>query len=120
MYSLPTAPAPLPRPTMKLSELLIDGQLRADFNAPGHGLVFSEGVRDAIIAATPDNSSHRIAPVATTDNRYACCADVLTEATSGIYRAIFTNIDRGLADFVDVLPWSDAVALLPEPEPLEV
>ena len=104
---------------MKLSDILFDGQLPANFNAPGHGLVFSEGVRDAIIAATPDGSPHRIAPVATTDDRYACCADVLTEATSGIYRAIFTNIDRGLADFVDVLPWSDAVALLPEPEPLE-
>ena len=102
----------------KLSDILIDGRLPADFNAPGHGLVFSEGVRDAIIAATPDNSPHRIAPVATTDNRYACCADVLTEATSGLYRSIFSNIDWGLAAFVDVLPWTDVVALLPVPEPL--
>ena len=105
---------------MKLSELLIDGRLPADFNAPGHGLVFSEGVRDAIIAATPDNSPHRIAPVATTDGRYACCADVLTEALTGILVPIFSNIDWGLAAFVDVLPWSDVVALLPVPEPLEV
>jgi hypothetical protein len=105
---------------MKLSELLIDGRLPADFNAPGHGLVFSEGIRDAIIAATPDGSPHRIAPVATTDGRYACCADVLTEATSGLYCSIFSNIDWGLAAFVDVLPWVDVVALLPVPEPLEV
>jgi hypothetical protein len=105
---------------MKLSELLIDGRLPTDFNAPGHGLVFSEGVRDAIIAATPENCQHRIAPVATADGRYLSCADVLTEALTGILVPIFSSIDWGLADFVDVLPWSEAVALLPVPEPLEV
>ena len=105
---------------MKLSEILTDGRLPDGFDAPGHGLVFGDTVRDALLAAQDEDDRNRISPVATTDGRWVSCADVLLEAVSGIYSGIFSRIDWALAADVEVLPWDQATALLPVPEPLEV
>ena len=102
---------------MNLSELLVNNRLPEGFNAKGYGLVFGESVKDAIDAAHPPDAKHRIAPVPTADGRYACCADVLTEAIGGILDQVFKSIDWSLAIGVEVLDWSEVVELLPKPEP---
>jgi hypothetical protein len=102
-----------------LADILINGRLPVGWDAPGHGLLFSTAVRDAILAAQDDTMHHRISPVATSDCRWLSCADVLTEAINGIYSGIFSRIDWALAAAVEVLPWADAIALLPPPEPMD-
>jgi hypothetical protein len=103
-----------------LSEVLINGRLPEGWDAAAHGLIFNTTVRDAILAAQDDSMHNRISPVATTDGRWLSCADVLTEAIDGIYSGIFARIDWSLAADVEVLPWAEAVALLPAPDPLEL
>lgn len=103
-----------------LSEVLVDGRLPEDFQAKQHGLVFSQDVYDLLMAAQSDSLQHRIAPVATTDNRWLCCADILTEAMSGVYAPIFSKIPPETAELVEVLAWEYAEAILPKPDPLEL
>jgi hypothetical protein len=100
-----------------LADILINGRLPEGWDAAAHGLIFSATVRDAILAAQEDTMHNRINPVATTDGHWLSCADVLTEAVDGIYSGIFARIDWSLATAVEVLPWAEAVALLPVPEP---
>ncbi|NDC64011.1 MAG: hypothetical protein EBZ59_08540 [Planctomycetia bacterium] len=55
----------------------------------------------------------RIAPRELTDGRYMVGADLLTEADGmlrGVWRAVRNS---GCADQVEVMPWADAVAMLP-------
>ena len=103
----------------KLSDILIDGRLPADFNAPGHGLVYVADVYNLIMSIQTEDIQHRIGPVATTDGRYITCADVLTEAVQGLMKPVFDQIPPETALLVDVIPWSEAVALLQVPEALE-
>ena len=101
-----------------LSDILIDGRLPADFNAPGYGLVYGADVYNLIMSIQTEDMQHRIGPVATADGRYITCADVLTEAVRGIMKPVFDQIPPETAMVVEVVPWDDAVALLPVPEPL--
>lgn len=103
----------------KLSDLLIDGQLPEGFNAPGHGLVYGPDVYNLIMSIQTEDMQHHIGPVATTDGRYITCADVLTEAVQGLMKPVFDQIPPETALLVDVIPWYEAVALLPVPEALE-
>jgi hypothetical protein len=55
-----------------------------------------------------------------TDGRLMLCADVLTEVgPDGLLEGMWTAADKAvLAQAVEVIPWADALALLPaEPSP---
>lgn len=87
--------------------------------AKGYALVFSSELRDLLesIQAEHGDPRHRVKPVGLTDGRWMLCADVLTEVGErGIYSAGFGHLDPALFSQVQVLPWADAVALLPQPE----
>lgn len=106
---------------MLLSEILTPaGLLPEGFNAAGYGLVFDQTVYDLIMGLQTDDMAHRIAPVPTADGRYLVCADVLSEATRGVYKPIFDQIPPTTAAQVSIMPWESATALLPVPEPLEL
>ncbi len=105
---------------MKLSELLIDGLLPSGFNASAYALVFEITVKQELSAAQAIESQYRIEPIETTDGRWIVGSDVLTEALTGLFAYIFQQLPVSLAEQVDVIPWEDARALLPEPEPLEL
>lgn len=103
---------------MNLSEFLSTGQ--PDYGtAKNYALVFSSDLRDRLeaIQAEHGDPRHRVKPVGLTDGRWMLCADVLTEVgEGGLYRAGFGHLDQLLFPQVQVLPWADAVALLPQPE----
>jgi hypothetical protein len=60
------------------------------------------------------------APRVLTDGRLMICADVLTEvAPGGLLYEMWRHADQAvLLQSVEVMPWADAVAMLP-PEPLQ-
>jgi hypothetical protein len=107
---------------MNLLELIgTDRILPADFNPQAHGLVFDDTIHAAILAVQATNARHRIAPVELTDGTWASNADVLTEATDGLFEPIFSQLPTELAEQVTVVNWVDVLALLPEPEePLHI
>jgi hypothetical protein len=59
-------------------------------------------------------------PRVLTDGRLMLCADVLTEVMpGGLLHAMWIHADQAaLLASVEVIPWADAVAMLP-PEPLQ-
>ena len=57
-------------------------------------------------------------PILLSDGRAAICADILTEtAPGGLLYAMWEKADHAiLGSGVEVVPWSDAVLLMPEPK----
>lgn len=92
--------------------LFPDG-LPADLRA--WGLVMPGPVRDSLIAKQDAAGlhSHRVAPVALSDGRWAVCADVLTEAhEAGLFSRV-DLLDPAAVALVEVIPWPEVLALLP-------
>lgn len=60
-------------------------------------------------------------PRALTDGRLMLCGDVLTEVMpGGLLHAMWIHADQAaLLPAVEVIPWADAVALLPPDPPLQ-
>jgi hypothetical protein len=56
-----------------------------------------------------------------TDGRLMLCADILTEVMpGGLLHAMWQAADQAtLLSSVEVIPWDDAVALLPPDPPIE-
>jgi hypothetical protein len=49
-----------------------------------------------------------------TDGRYCLCGDILSEVGSGgLLEGLFAHVTPEIMSAVDVIPWADAVALLP-------
>ena len=59
-------------------------------------------------------------PRTLTDGRYMLCADILSETRpGGLLQAMWENSDQAaIAAGVTVMPWADAVALLPPDPPM--
>ena len=52
-----------------------------------------------------------------TDGRYILCGDLLSEVPNGLYGVGFQHLDTSRFDEIEVIPWADAIVLLPEPDP---
>jgi hypothetical protein len=101
---------------MNLLELIgTDRILPVDFNPKVHGLVFDDTIHAALLAVQAADARHRIAPVELTDGTWASSADVLTEATDGVFEPIFSQLPTELAEQVTVVAWEEVVNLLPVP-----
>jgi len=103
---------------MTLADLLPTIAGVTDAEAKALALVFGDAPYNALLAAQaqrPD-ARDRVQPVQLTDGRWLVCADVLREATTGgLYAEGFALLPSELFSDVDVMPWDDAVALLPAP-----
>jgi len=89
-----------------------------------------ETARDLAIILAPDqavtlgaiqaqygNPRHVAAPVPLIDGRLMLCADLLTETgPGGLYSGGFTHLPAELFPSVEVLPMSEVLPLLPQPE----
>jgi hypothetical protein len=89
-----------------------------------------ETARDLAIVLTADqaatlgaiqhqygNPRHVAAPMPLTDGRLMLCADLLTETgPGGLYSGGFAHLPAELFPSVEVLPMSEVLPLLPQPE----
>jgi hypothetical protein len=94
----------------------------SDADARGLALVFSPALAARLGQLHAAYGSSNCVPVPSplTDGRLMLCADVLTEVRAGgLLHAMWANADQEvLGQSVQVIPWSEAVAMMPEPEPM--
>jgi hypothetical protein len=82
-------------------------------------LVFSPelAAQLAAVQAEHGNPRHVASPVDLVDGRKMLCADLLTEVgPGGLYSGGFAHLPAELFPLVEVLPMSEVLPLLPQPE----
>jgi hypothetical protein len=86
-------------------------------DAKGYALVFTPQLAGRLAELHAEHGSTNCVPMprTLTDGRLMLCADVLTEiAPGGLLHAMWAAADQQvLGQAVEVMPWADAVALLP-------
>jgi hypothetical protein len=104
---------------MKLSELTLPISYA---DARGLALVFTPQLAARLAELHGQHGSPNCVPMprTLTDGRRMLCADVLTEiAPGGLLHAMWAAADQQvLGQAVEVMPWADAVALLPPDPPM--
>lgn len=92
--------------------------------ARGYALVFTPQLAGRLAELHGLHGSNKCRPVprVLTDGRLMLSADVLTEIEpGGLLHAMWEAADKAvLGQAVEVIPWADAVALLPPDPPLPV
>jgi hypothetical protein len=85
-------------------------------------LVFTPTLAGRLAELHAEHGSNKCRPVprVLTDGRLMLCADVLTEIEpGGLLHAMWEAADKTVLNAaVEVLPWADAVALLPPDPPM--
>ena len=84
-----------------------------------HALILDLAAVQAMQAAQEqvESKRHKVQPVETTDGRYLISADTIPElAAGGIFEPAMAYFDESALSGVEVMSWSDGVALLPEPD----
>jgi hypothetical protein len=106
---------------MKLSQLTLPISYAA---ARGLALVFTPQLAGRLAELHGEHGSPNCVPVprTLTDGRLMLSADVLTEIEpGGLLHAMWQAADQAvLGAGVEVMPWADAVALLPPDPPMPV
>jgi len=91
-------------------------------DARGLALVFAPGLAERLgqLHATHGSTNCVLIPSPLIDGRLMLCADVLTEVMpGGLLAAMWSAADQAvLGTRVEVIPWDEAVAMLPQPEPM--
>ena len=104
---------------MTLSDLTLPVSLA---DARGLALVFTPQLAARLAELHGEHGSPNCVPVprTLTDGRLMLCADVLTEIEpGGLLHAMWAAADKAvLGASVEVMPWGDAVALLPPDPPM--
>jgi hypothetical protein len=94
----------------------------SDTHARGLALVFAPALAARLSQLHAAYGSTNCVPLPSplTDGRLMLGADVLTEvAPGGLLAAMWGHADQTvLGASVEVMPWGEAVAMLPEPEPM--
>ena len=92
-------------------------------DAKGYALVFTSQLAARLAELHGQHGSTNCVPMprTLTDGRLMLCADVLTEIEpGGLLHAMWEAADKAvLGASVEVIPWADAVSLLPPDEPIE-
>jgi hypothetical protein len=104
---------------MTLSDLTLP---IGDADAKELALVFTPQLAARLAELHAEHGTANCVPMprVLTDGRLMLCADVLTEVgPGGLLQGMWEAADQAvLLSSVDVIPWADAVALLP-PDPLQ-
>jgi len=94
----------------------------SDADARGLALVFAPALAARLGQLHAAYGSTNCVPVPSmlTDGRLMLCADVLTEVRpGGLLAAMWGHADQNvLGASVEVIAWDDAVAMMPQPEPM--
>jgi hypothetical protein len=90
--------------------------------AKGYALVFTPALAGRLAELHAEHGSPNCVPMprVLTDGRLMLCGDILTEIEpGGLLHAMWEAADKAvLWQAVEVMPWADAVALLPPDEPI--
>ena len=112
-------PLPLPENPSTVADLLPHLPLPYDY-AKQYACVFSQELADRLIAIQEEQPQQfRVTPLALTDGRYMIRTAILSECPNGLYGENFARLDASRFDEIALVPWADAVALLPQPDPVE-
>lgn len=91
-------------------------------DAKGLSLVFTPALAGRLAELHAIHGSPNCVPMPRTlkDGRLMLCADILTEIEpGGLLHAMWEAADKAvLGASVEVIPWADAVAMLPPDEPM--
>ena len=83
----------------------------------GYALVFGDALAGRLAEVWQQHGTTNCVPTPSrlTDGRWMLCADILTEiGPGGLLHAMWVNVDQAaVMQAVAVLPWADAVAMLP-------
>jgi len=86
-------------------------------------LVFDVALAQRLAEVHAEHGSNKCRPVPRqmTDGRLMLCADLLTEiGPGGLLHSMWEAADKDILNAqVQVIPWADAVALLPSSDPVE-
>lgn len=85
-----------------------------------YGLVFGSSLAERLSEVQAQfPSQHHAVPVPLVDGRYLLCGDLLSEVGDrGLYAVGFAQLNPARFDEIEVIPWADAVALLPPDPPM--
>ena len=109
-------PLPLPENPHTVADLLPHLPIPYEYGRQ-FGMVFGQELADRLAEVQAENPTQHVAsPVQMTDGRYLLCADLLSAVPNGLYGPNFTRLDASRFDEIELLPWADCVALLPQPE----
>jgi hypothetical protein len=111
-------PLPLPDNPATVAELLPHLPVPYEY-AKQYACVFSAELADRLIevqAANPEQ--FRVTPLALTDGTFMIRGAILSEVPNGLYGGNFARLDASRFDEIALVPWADAIALLPQPDPL--
>ena len=112
-------PVPLPENPATVAELLPHLPLPYDY-ARQYACVFSQESADRLVEIQQANPiQFRVTPLALTDGRYMIRTAILSECPNGLYGENFARLDASRFNEIALVPWADAVALLPQPDPVE-
>ena len=113
-------PAPLPDNPQTLADLLPYLPVPYDY-CRAYACVFSEELADRLEAVQQENPQQfRATAQRLTDGRYMLRGAILSETgPGGLYGSSFALLDASRFNEIDLVPWDDAVALLPQPDPIE-
>jgi len=112
-------PLPLPENPATVAELLPHLPLPYDY-ARQYACVFSQELADRLVEIQQANPiQFRVTPQALTDGRYMIRTAILSECPNGLYGENFARLDASRFNEIALVPWADAVALLPQPDPVE-
>jgi hypothetical protein len=94
----------------------------SDADAKGYALVFSPALAQRLAELHAQYGSSNCVPMprVLTDGRLMLCGDILTEVMpGGLLHAMWAAADQAvLLPSVEVIPWQDAVAMLPPDPPM--
>lgn len=111
-------PVVLPANPQTLAELLPYLPLPFDY-CDAFACVFSEELANRLEEVQAENPQQfRASAQALTDGTFMLRGAILSEVGSGgLYASSFALLDASRFDEISIVPWADAVALLPVPEP---
>jgi len=110
-------PQPLPDNPQTVAELLPFLPLPYAY-ANQYACVFSQELADRLVEVQAENPAQfRVTPLPLTDGTFMIRGAILSEVPNGLYGGNFARLDASRFDEINIVPWADAVALLPQPDP---
>ena len=112
-------PQPLPENPATVAKLLPFLPLPYAY-AKQWACVFSQELAARLVEIQQANPiQFRVTPLALTDGRYMIRTAILSECPNGVYGENFARLDASRFNEISLVPWAEAVALLPQPDSVE-